>query len=195
MYMLNPTFSRWKPTDDDLRSLWEAFTLQVIRGEDSPLVRYVEALERSYAKVKLGCLQASENPTLDYFVLRNDLASIDFFSNILAMQARIFGLPDADRLKIPNTFRQTDGFVLEGELAHLLFTGGAYRFGYSAKDSMILARDFCNSMFMERYDEVIAWTTDIAWSDWFVDVVWDHTWIIVDKRTRSFWTLIVTDTD
>ena len=93
-------------------------------------------------------------------------------------------------------FTQVSALKLDGEFATLLVRGGAYRrFAGTPRQAKELAQAFCDTVLGDRYNEVWAYNSDNAWSDWFHGVAWDATWIIVDVGLSRIWLLCVTDTD
>ncbi len=96
-------------------------------------------------------------------------------------------------------FDTKDGFVIDGELAALLFNGGAYGSKYKKEPNQIKekARLFCSQLFREKYsyDYVRYYTSTNAWNTWFIDFIIDYTYLIVCMETRTIWILAFTDTD
>jgi len=94
------------------------------------------------------------------------------------------------------TFRGTDSFLFDGELAGKLYAGGAYTRpngdGRAEKES---ALGFCDALFGLRFSEVSFYSTDSAWTSWFGNMGCDWTAILFDRRLRSLSILATTDSD
>jgi hypothetical protein len=86
--------------------------------------------------------------------------------------------------------------TLEGELAHKLSRGGAYKsFSGTGVAAKAIGQKFCTALFGDRYEDVTIYKSPTAWSVWFGAVGWDCTWIGLDRRNNQVWILALTDTD
>lgn len=85
---------------------------------------------------------------------------------------------------------------MDGDLAAQLKWGGAYNsFDGTGADAKRLGLAFSTDIIGDRYDDFRVDHTHEAWSPWFFNVAWDHTWIITDKRHERVTLFCVTDTD
>ncbi len=93
-------------------------------------------------------------------------------------------------------FDPLSAYYLDGDFAETLMKGGAYRrYPGTAEEAKILGQQFCSSLFDNRFDELILRKSRDAWAGCFQGLVWDHTWIGMDRRARPLWILCATDTD
>jgi hypothetical protein len=86
--------------------------------------------------------------------------------------------------------------LLGGSLARALRSGGAYR-EHSKKsvDAKISGEAAAMELVQNDYDNVELFESHTPWSAFFNNLIWDHTWIIVDKGRRIIHLIIGTDTD
>jgi len=93
-------------------------------------------------------------------------------------------------------FRQTTPFHLAGNLASIHFSGGAYSdkkgLGLRSKQLGDAAADECIG---DGLEDVLCYESFAPWSDFFMDVAWDHTFVVVSRRQRLIHCLLATDTD
>jgi hypothetical protein len=93
-------------------------------------------------------------------------------------------------------FRVTSSFFFDGELAQVLYAGGAYTStkgdGRAEKENSLA---FCEALFGLRFSEISHFSSHSAWTPWFGGIAWDWTAILFDRRVRAFSILAVTDTD
>ena len=135
----------------------------------------------------------------------NAPGEVDFFTRLLGSvavreEAKVLEIPDPlDRPHLENglPFSLNFPLLLEGQLAQLLYQGGAYGGGMrgAAPEAKKLAEGVRVSLFGDRYEEVLVYESDKPWCRWFCGVAWDSTTIVFDKRTRRIWLLCCTDTD
>jgi hypothetical protein len=105
-------------------------------------------------------------------------------------------------LKIPYPLGELPQFTaygpyeFEGALVSLLLRGGAYvNSSLSEHDARTFARGFVDAMVGDHRGHTTAFRIDGAWTDWFCDVAWDATFIVLDSVAQSWWLFCVTDTD
>ena len=96
-------------------------------------------------------------------------------------------------------FELKSEFIIDGELASLLYYGGAYGSRYKEESKHIKdkARRFCKELFNEKYgyENVRYFTSLKAWNTWFYDFIIDKTYLIICLETRTIWMLAFTDID
>lgn len=90
----------------------------------------------------------------------------------------------------------TDIFNLSGDIARNLFQGGAYR-SINCVDAWNIANLYVEKSFQNRFDEILFITTSIYEepNNWFYDVAWDCSWILIDKGKNCIVLISITDTD
>ncbi len=60
----------------------------------------------------------------------------------------------------------------------------------------MLAVGFVEEAFQNRFNEVVAFDTEIIpAANWFYDVAWDHSKMLFDKRDYEITLIDITDTD
>ncbi|HWE86570.1 MAG TPA: hypothetical protein VG267_16620 [Terracidiphilus sp.] len=93
-------------------------------------------------------------------------------------------------------FRARSSFLFDGQLAQVLYAGGAYTRatgdGRVEKENSLA---FCEALFGLRFSEVSHFSSRSAWTPWFGGIAWDWTAILFDRRARTLSILAVTDTD
>jgi hypothetical protein len=93
-------------------------------------------------------------------------------------------------------FRVTSSFLFDGQLAQVLYAGGAYTStrgdGRAEKENSLA---FCEALFGLRFSEISYFSSHSAWTPWFGNIGLDWTAILFDRRVRAFSILAVTDTD
>jgi hypothetical protein len=93
-------------------------------------------------------------------------------------------------------FEPRSALSLDGELAAALVAGGAYKnWEGTPQQAKELGSQVCEALFGGRFNDVYVYQSHKAWSGWFQDVAWDHSWVLVDIRTRRVTLLCSTDTD
>jgi hypothetical protein len=199
--MLEPDWNQERPTEQEIADMWKTITFipfSLNSKVKDDMVAKIESI-----LVNGGCIfksfKITENKVFDWFVSRNRLDEANFFSEFLTAKEVTAELEDyigkiyVDRL---DKLEWGNAFTLDGELASLLVTGGAYeRFQGTPKAAKNLAFQFCKELYEERYTDVLIYRSYEAWADWFMEIAWDTTWFILDKTNRVIHLLCVTDTD
>ncbi|WKB82457.1 hypothetical protein QYR09_05350 [Cellulophaga lytica] len=191
------------PNKSQIQKMWRELVFDVIDEE----FEFINLLKANLGgNIYFKGFRFQENDIFDWFCSRGRLDEIDFnnkflLSNKVLKTFSDSNNPDTTVFKIdkePN-FDTKDGFVIDGELAALLFHGGAYGSKYKKEPSQIKekARLFCSQLFREKYsyDYVRYYTSTNAWNTWFIDFIIDYTYLIVCMETRTIWILAFTDTD
>lgn len=87
-------------------------------------------------------------------------------------------------------------YSFDGELAEILYNGGAYiRKKISAKKAKLMALDFAEQIMQYRYDDFKIFSVYWGWSDWFYCIAWDYTYFILDEVKSEIMILAITDSD
>lgn len=85
--------------------------------------------------------------------------------------------------------------AVEGELAYSLLNGGAYTKGLALPEARTVTRELMENIVGGRWNQISAARVDEPWCDWFYDVAWDSTFLMLDRLERRMWLLCMTDTD
>jgi len=97
--------------------------------------------------------------------------------------------------KLPRR-RRYGSFELEGAITQMVLNGGAYEgSGLSDAEARALSADFVNELLEDRRDEALIYVFGGAWSPWFQDIAWDHSFFVFDRKARRFWLFCATDVD
>ncbi|APU09723.1 hypothetical protein A5M85_05325 [Cellulophaga lytica] len=191
------------PNESQIQKMWQELVFDVI-DEEFEFINLVKA--NVGGDIYFKGFKFHENEIFDWFCSRGRLDEIDFYNNFLLSDKVLKTFNNENNSekrafkidKEPN-FDTKDGFVIDGELAALLFHGGAYGSQYKKEPKQIKekARLFCSQLFYEKYsyDYVRYYTSSTAWNTWFIDFIIDYTYLIVCMETRTIWILAYTDTD
>ena len=135
----------------------------------------------------------------DWFASRNRWDELGFAQGFFSHAAVQQALPELTyklRFEEGVAFQSSNPLTLDGELAKSLLWGGAYeKFRGTASEAKELGSQFCASVFGDRFLEIEVFACWNAWSEWFHDIAWDCTFLIVDRRNQSVVVLASTDTD
>ena len=195
--MIEPNWNQERPSYSEVQEFWigDVFNETSVKIDGASKVR--DELRSSHVNggCEIFCAKFINHPVLHWFVSRNRFDEIAFFEKFLS--SRIF-------IERQITFdfdsnldwEWSSSYILDGDIAKTLKSGGAYKaFPGSGKEAKTLGQMLCTDVFEERYDDIQVFKTYKPWSDWFYDVAWDQTWIIVDKRRLLIWAILLTDTD
>ena len=84
----------------------------------------------------------------------------------------------------------------QGEIALLIRSNGAYRNSdVKPDDARAMSRSFVDVLSDGTPESLLAYRTHEFWADWFCDVAWDVTLVVLDASRRRWWLVCVTDTD
>jgi len=86
-------------------------------------------------------------------------------------------------------------FEFEGALTHALIVRGACGGSVPEEAARSLSRDFVDACFDGGHLGVRVFAISGAWTSWFYDVAWDHSFVAFDPKVRSWTCLFATDTD
>ena len=198
--MFTLDWSQERPTFEDSLRIWDQEVFKMVsrpEAEPEELLSLIRGLFTN-GGARFVRFVVSEDKRLDWFVSRNRLDEISFLGHLLASPALAAALPDvpAKMPLVPIKFEWTTPYILDGELAGTLKSGGAYKsFDGPGIEAKRIAFAACDRLFGNRYEDLLLYRTLTVWSDWFYNVAWDSTWIGVDKSDRTAWILCITDTD
>jgi hypothetical protein len=78
----------------------------------------------------------------------------------------------------------------------MLSLGGAHeRFTRGGVEAKKIGEDAASEMLAGNYDDVLTFQCEVAWSEFFLDVAWDYTFLVVDPAKHLIYTLLATDAD
>jgi len=212
MELLTPDWNQEKPTFDQSRAMCQLVPLE-IRTWSDPRVDAVLARIREthiHGGAFFASLHVGASREFDWFASRNRLLEFGILRQLLGRAEVRNGLP-ALEIQSPlvddsasevcsfgdgNDFQMSNSFFLDGQLAAVLYAGGAYTKsqgdGHTEKESSLA---FCDAVFGLRFSEVSYFLSHSAWTPWFEGIAWDWTAVLFDRRSRALSILAVTDTD
>lgn len=179
---------------------WEHVSYNAGLFGDLRVSKVISALARAYVNgaAKIACFVPTDNKAFDD-AARTDLRGLDhllstFLSAPSVRSALLdIGIPDGTAAPPHGTM---GAFEFEGALVQLLLRGGAYGGGVPSEDiARELARNFVDAVAGDRRLQVTVFSVDGAWTEWFHDVAWDHTFIVYDPTQRKWTCVFLTDTD
>jgi hypothetical protein len=146
----------------------------------------------------LGCFSPN-NPKVFDGEVRNHFQGGNVFITFLNSPSVKLSLPELD-IESPSVelmaLRSTVPLVMEGELTHLLLSGGAYkRFDGSVDDARTISRNLMTAMIDNRCLTPLVASSSAPWTKWFHGIAWDYTYIVIDHEVPLIWLLCLTDTD
>jgi len=165
---------------------------------------------RSEGGAYLVSFQVSPDDAFDWFASRNRLLEDSILRSILSRREVRESLPE---LEIPaesenghtvsscpigdaNGFKMQSPFLIDGHLAEVLYSGGAYwQKRGDGRPEKQMALDFCEAAFGLRFSEMLYYINYDAGTPWFHGIAWDSTATLVDRRLRNLWMIAITDTD
>lgn len=191
-----------RPSQEDIEQMFRELQVIPTPLEHPAINQLLQKFREVYANggAEFARFQLSNHPLLDWFGSHNSLNDLNFFEQCITKNTVREALPSLDiqtSLASPlNLKDDISAFTFDGELAKMLFRGGAYtKFKGSAKEAKTIGANFCEALFGDRYDEIKMYVCHDPWSNWFGGVAWDVTWFGIDKGNNQVWLLCVTDTD
>ena len=182
------------------RTAWDEIGYRTAVRTAPAMEAFVSAVAKQYANG--GCLlsqfEARDHAEFDAATVKHHRLE-DCLTGFLGRPEVQAGLKEVqvDRAsRFPPPFHAAGAFEFEGALAQLLLAGGAYTGGVgSEEEARRLAREFVDAIVEDRRLLCTVFVLEGAWTPWFFDVMWDHTYILMDRGARCWWTLFMTDTD
>lgn len=134
-----------------------------------------------------------------WFLSRNNFDTYGLIEQLLTsddVRRSAPALGTFDPRAASRTFDWTSTLHLDGDLAGALLWGGAYEsYGGTHADAKRLGLEVCRQMFGDAWEDVRVHQSTAAWSPWFHDVAWDHSWVVTDLRAQQTTLICLTDTD
>jgi len=165
---------------------------------DPRLNAYLSELTPLYVngRVLFRCFQPTDSAAFQA-ASRHDLRGLDHlltsFLSAPTVRLALTELQLPSKFKGSPPFHYYSAFEMEGALTVALLRGGAYkRFAGSEDEARRLARGFVSAIGHD-YAEVFKITA--AWTDWFYDVAWDSSFVVLSQQQLKWWVLCMTDTD
>lgn len=190
-----------KPSNKLIERLWNSVNITV-EPETFPAVdEYLAELRRinTNGGAFIARFYVDGNEDFNWFATRNRWDEIEFFPRFLSHPVVASALPEvAANVNTADLaeFEWSSSLTLDGELARTLVMGGAYeKFEGTHREAKVFGERVADSLFGDRFDDVLVFRCWKPWSSWFCDVAWDGTTVLIDKRLQIVTVLVSTDTD
>ena len=196
--MLEPDWNQERPSFSEISLFWKGDVFTNISYSNADIENVIIELEKSHVNggCKIFCAEYIEHPTLHWFVSRNRFEELEFFEHYFKTESFRNNGIKFDLKKDKLEWEWLSPFILDGDIARTLKSGGAYEaFKGSGKEAKDLGVKFYEALFGDRYEDIELFKTYEPWSNWFYDVAWDQTWVCVDKQRSLIWAILLTDTD
>ncbi|HDR6315949.1 TPA: hypothetical protein QCU53_002710 [Bacillus thuringiensis] len=179
---------------------WKEGTFEKIDTNDSSVEQLINTFQEQnvIGGAVISCFKVNDEQFFNEIPYERDRYE-HFFGEIFNSLDII---KDLEELKIHTSekykfqFQYRSAVMLDGSIAFQIIRGGAYK---CFPDRMVMAKqiasDVCQYMFEERYEDIIVFESHAPWTDWFYDVAWDNTWMVLDSKERKMWLICATDTD
>jgi hypothetical protein len=213
MVILKPNWIRERPTWQDAQKMCVQVLLTPVEIEAESITLVLNSLRASHSNggAFLKAVRVGDSDVFDWFASRNRLLEHEILPLLLhrseirdllpelSIQAEFVSQDETDACTFASSggFKFDNPFLLDGQLAQILFAGGAYRpaIKIDGKAAKHLAMDFCETIFGQRYEEICLYSSYGAWTPWFAGIAWDWTAVVFNKRDRTLWILAMTDED
>ncbi|MDF9554150.1 hypothetical protein P5757_15785 [Bacillus tropicus] len=179
---------------------WKAGTFEKIETNDSSIEKLIHTFKEQNVNggAVISCFKVHNEQVFKEIPYERDRYE-HFFRKIFSSLDII---QDLEELKIHTSekyksqFQYRSAVMLDGSIAFQIIRGGAYKY---FPERMVIAKqlasDVCQYMFQDRYEDIKVFESDSPWTDWFYDVAWDVTWMVLDSREQKMWFICATDTD
>ena len=181
--------------------LWAGIEIIPERPLPQSAVDLVAAFQQVYANGRAEFASFTVGPETAVPLVAKLLASprSDTWRAMLLMPAVVSSLqgPPATAWSVgQSTFNPLPATDLVDDLTRTLATGGAYRrLAMPEQEARQLADQFCAELVNGHAADVVVAKSVTRWSDWFMVVAWDLSWLGFDRADGRFWILRATDTD
>lgn len=189
------------PQFSDHKRMWSELKVQ-INGKPKPAVDLlVKSLRGVFVNggVRFQSFYIDPHPVFDWYASRNQLHRLGFFEKFwLLPVVNQFMSEDLTDLNFysEEIFSYSSPFMLGGAFAWTLSAGGAYqKYPAGGADAKQIGESAANELIQNDFDNTLVYESNADWSDFFCDVAWDFTWIVLHKKTRVIHVLVATDTD
>jgi hypothetical protein len=183
------------------QAMWAAIGFDRVTSAFPAVEAYLNEMRALYAngKVEHAAFVFSNHPIFDWFASRNQYHEMGFFEEFWKTSGPKAVFPYL--LRDLNFYDQkyfsfASAFQLGGTLAWILSAGGAYnRFERGGIEAKRLGEAAATEMLAGSYDDALVFQCGAAWSDFFFEVAWDATFLVIDPKRRIVHALLATDTD
>ena len=201
-HCLEPDWNQPRPPLDEVRLMCNRISVHPAELASEALDRFLERVRKSHVNggAHLAAFRLGPDVVFDWFASRNRLTDERLIDSLIVHPAIREALPE---MEIPESKADTgltmgDPFLLDGRLARVLYSGGAYAYANVNRDgreAKTLAIEVCDAIFGLRFEELSLLESFQAWTPWFNGIAWDMTVVLFDRRLRRLSILAITDTD
>ena len=171
--------------------------------DDDRLHPYLDEVRRTNSGLLFGRWRAVEySDAMQWFMSRNrfdeyELFRLLFSSDVFREALPALAVPQKlDRVAAGLEQQWAGALTLDGAWAGLIMQGGAYeRFCGTAREAKNLAAQAVNALIGDRFEDFRVDLSHDAWTPWFKNVAWDHTYVLTDTRNAEITVFCITDTD
>ena len=191
------------PSVADCRRMWEEIDFPRLTDQSYPnVIAYIQALEQVYVNgsVEFSTFVMPAHATFDWYCSRGAFHGMAFFPNFWLVpsvkQTFPFELKPDINLSAADVFVCIETSTLGETLASALTYGGAYQTHAAGPlDAKVKGDAAAKELIGAHGAQVQVYTCNLAWCDFFWDVLWDWTWVIIDPAARRIHLICTTDSD
>ncbi len=191
------------PSIADCQRMWEVIDFPHLTDRSYPhVMAYVQALEQIYVNgsVEFSTFAIPEHPTFDWYCSRNAFYEMSFFQHFWSAPSVKHTFPFELRsnldLSADDVFICADASELGESFTSALTYGGAYQIHAEGElDAQAKGEAAAKELVGASEDQVRVYTCQLPWCDFFWDVLWDWTWVVIDPVARRIHLLCTTDSD
>ena len=188
------------PTTNELNNLWNNLKLEKINNWTESAKILTDIIKSLYSNggIELNKYKIIEENHFNYYLLKDKHFVNNIYKNKYILEDRAYLKLKNEYPKINIKEHFTDIYTLAGNLARIIGYGGAYNTynnGIGQNISWEIAVKFVENEFGNRFEEFDYYHIEIENSEWFYDVAWDYSIIIVDIRNNEIIFMDITDTD
>ena len=181
--------------------MWAAIDFERIPARYSAVERFLSEIRPLYAngRVEHAAFRIPEHPVFDWYASRNQYHEMGFFERFWGLAGPTsFIEHDLSDLNFfdHGIFGFLSPFQFGGALAWMLSSGGPYRqFSRGGTEAKRIGEEAAVEMLSGDYDQTLIYQSGTAWSDYFFEVAWDHTYVTLDRTRKIAHVILATDTD
>jgi hypothetical protein len=187
--------NRIVPTQDELNNSWENLRLKKIDNWTQSAIDLKDRIKILFGNggIELNKYKIMEDYTFKKIFNGQNFAQNIFKNKQILLDKSYLDIKGEPKIIVKQYF--SDIFTLSGDLARILCYGGAYNRGINYKNAWIMATEFVEKEFGNRFCEFWYYKIVIENGDWFYDVAWDYSLIITDITNSEIVFMDITDTD
>ncbi len=185
---------------DRALTMWNEIDFRPLVSDDIDLARHLDNLAVEYANgtVLHKAFEMPAHPDLDDFVAQGRLHDVHFFDRFWRTPSVSLALPftlNALNFFDVGLFKEILPIVLPGSLASALVQGGEYSGRFPGASALRKASKAAEVLLDGKDDDCKVFTSNTAWSSFFLGGHWDLTWIVIQPVQRRIHVILATDPD